>query len=104
MVRRACFVFEIRPGAEVEYRRRHDDIWPEAVAAIRRAGLRNYSLFRRGNQIIAYVEADDIAASFAELGGTDVAARWGEHMSDLIVSLADEHGQLRWADEVWHLD
>ena len=41
---------------------RHDEIWPELVELIQSAGLKNYSLFRRGTQIIAYVECHpDIA-------------------------------------------
>ena len=26
---RVCFVLEVRPGYEEEYKRRHDEIWPE---------------------------------------------------------------------------
>ena len=44
---RLCFTFEIRPGTEDEYKKRHDEIWPELVDAIKEAGFANYSLFRR---------------------------------------------------------
>ena len=33
---RLCFTFEIRPGTEDEYKKRHDEIWPELVNAIGR--------------------------------------------------------------------
>ncbi len=53
---RLCFTFEIRPGTEDEYKRRHDEIWPELVEAIKDSGFENYSLFRSGTTIVAYVE------------------------------------------------
>jgi L-rhamnose mutarotase len=102
---RLCFTFEIRPGTEAEYKQRHDDIWPELVAAIKDAGFANYSLFRRGTQIVAYAECEpDVATAFAKLGPTDVNRRWAEWFEDVIVSLTDENGDLYRVEEVWHLD
>jgi L-rhamnose mutarotase len=102
---RVCFTFEIYPGTEAEYKKRHDEIWPELVQAIRDAGQSNYSLFRRGTTIIAYVECEpDAETAFAKIGSTDVNARWAEWFEDVIVSLTDENGQLNRVEEVWHLD
>lgn len=102
---RLCFTFEIKPGTADEYKRRHDEIWPELVALIKDAGLSNYSLFRRGTQVIAYVECEpDVATAFAKIGSHEANARWATWFEDIIVSLTDEDGQLRRLDEVWHLD
>jgi len=104
-VERACFTFEIRASTEAEYKRRHDEIWPELVDAIKEAGFANYSLFRRGLTIIAYVECHpDAATAFAKIGATDVNARWAKWFEDVIVSLTDENGELYRYEEVWHLD
>tara|TARA_B100001971_G_C18081194_1_gene478404 strand:+ start:655 stop:882 length:228 start_codon:yes stop_codon:yes gene_type:complete len=73
---RACFTFEIYPDKADEYKQRHDEIWPELVEAIENAGLKNYSLFRRDNQVTAYVECHpDIATAFGKIGATDVNER-----------------------------
>ena len=45
---RYAWVLEVRPGYEEEYRRRHEEIWPKMVEALRSAGIRNYSIFREG--------------------------------------------------------
>jgi L-rhamnose mutarotase len=42
---RVAFVMRLRPGREVEYRRRHAGVWPEMLAELRRAGAHNYSIF-----------------------------------------------------------
>ena len=90
---------------EAEYRRRHDEIWPELVDVIRGSGVRNYSLFRRGTQVIAYCECEpDVATAFGKIGATEVNARWSAWFEDVIVSLTDEDGNLFVAEEVWHLD
>lgn len=102
---RLCFTFTIKPGTENEYKRRHDEIWPELVEAIESSGFRNYSLFRRDLQVIAYAECEpDVESAFAELGNYEVNARWSEWFTDVIDSLTDEDGNVYRADEVWHLD
>ena len=37
----------ILPGKYEEYKRRHDDIWPEMIDVLRLAGIRNYSINSR---------------------------------------------------------
>ena len=102
---RLCFTFEIYAGKEAEYQKRHDEIWPELVEAIQEAGLRNYSLFRRGQQIVGYVECHpDVATAFAKLGSSEANARWAVWFEDVIVELVDENGDLFTLAEVWHLD
>ena len=43
-----AWILEIRPGYEEEYKKRHDEIWPEMVQMLKEAGLRNYNIFRYG--------------------------------------------------------
>lgn len=40
-----AFILTIRPGQIAEYRRRHDEIWPEMVAALRASGIVHYDIF-----------------------------------------------------------
>ena len=102
---RLCFTFEIFEGAEDEYKRRHDEIWPELVELIQDSGLKNYTLFRRGTQVIAYVECHpDRDTAFAHIAASEVNARWSKWFEEVIVSLTDADGNLYYAEEVWHLD
>ena len=36
---------ELRPEMEEEYRRLHANVWPEVVAAIKKANIRNFKIF-----------------------------------------------------------
>ena len=102
-MQRFCFTFEINPGTEDEYQRRHAEMWPDMAAAITESGIHNYTLFRRGLTITAYCECEpDAATAFARLAETEVNVRWGEYFGDLIARIVDEDGELIVSQEVWH--
>jgi L-rhamnose mutarotase len=102
---RLCYVFELAPGQEEEYLRRHAEVWPEVIDAIKDAGFANYSLFKRGREVYAYAECEpDVATAMARLEATEVNARWSEFIRSVMVRAVDESGRLLVADEIWHLD
>jgi L-rhamnose mutarotase len=102
---RICFSFEIYPGTEDEYKKRHDEIWPELAQAITDAGQSNYTLFRRGTTVIGYVECEpDAETALAKIAATEVNARWAEWFKDVIQSPRTSDGAFARFDEVWHLD
>lgn len=104
-MQRFCFTFTLRPGSEAEYQRRHDEIWPEMVEALQQAGIHNYTLFRRGLDVIAYAECEpDAETAFAKIAATDVDARWSKWFTDVIERRYGDDGQPMTAQEVWHLD
>ena len=40
-----AFKMQLKPGAIDEYRRRHDEIWPELSALLTDTGIHDYSIF-----------------------------------------------------------
>ncbi len=42
---RVAFKMKIYPGAENEYKKRHDEIWPELKELLKSAGVHDYSIF-----------------------------------------------------------
>jgi L-rhamnose mutarotase len=40
-----AFRMQLKPGVVEEYKRRHDEIWPELAEAISTAGIYDYSIF-----------------------------------------------------------
>ena len=43
-MKRYAFIMQLKPGNEAEYKRRHDEIWPELKDELRKAGISNYSI------------------------------------------------------------
>ena len=102
---RLCHKFGIVPGTEEEYVRRHVAIWPEMVEAMKEAGFANYSLFRRGTDVIGYCECHpNVETCFERFAALGVGERWGAYMEGIVVNLTDENGQLYRYEEDWHLD
>jgi L-rhamnose mutarotase len=102
---RVCFTFEIYPGTEAEYKKRHDEIWPELVDAIRAAGQSNYTLFRKGRTVVGYVECEpDAETALARIAATDVNRRWAEWFTEVIEAPETEDGRFERLEEVWHQD
>ena len=80
-----AWVLGVRPGYEDDYKRRHDELWPEMDAALRAAGIRNYHIFRHGLTLFGYFETDDLQRTIAILRDDPVNRRWSEHMADIMV-------------------
>jgi L-rhamnose mutarotase len=84
--KRYAFLMRIKPELKAEYKKAHDEIWPDMARAIRRSGIRNYSIyFREDGTLFAYLEAPDPAAAFAWLGKTEVNRRWQKAMDRYFV-------------------
>ena len=79
-----AWVLEVRPGYEEEYKKRHDEIWPEMLEALKAAGIRNYNIFRHGLTLFGYFETDDLEATKAKLATDPVDRRWGEWMGPIM--------------------
>jgi L-rhamnose mutarotase len=79
-----AWVLKVKPGYEEEYKRRHDELWPEMDAALRAAGITSYSIFRYGLTLFGYFETDDIERTIAILGNDEVNRRWSEYMAPIM--------------------
>ena len=100
-----AWVLEVRPGYEEEYKKRHDEIWPEMVDALRKAGVRNYSIFRHGLTLFGYFETDDLKGTIDALAKDPVNGRWGQSMAPLMkIELDQRTGFPFLLPKQWHMD
>jgi len=79
-----AWVLKIRPGYEEEYKRRHDDIWPDMSQALRESGIRNYNIFKYGLTLFGYFETDNFEKTANYLADNDVNKRWAEYMAPIM--------------------
>jgi L-rhamnose mutarotase len=104
---RVAFTLQVKPGMLDEYRRRHAEVWPEMLDALRRCGWHDYSLFLRDDgTLFGYLETpgslDDALAAMAR---EPVNARWQAEMADFFDAGGRPPDQMmRPLDEVFHLD
>jgi len=104
MIRKA-FVMSLSAGQEVEYRRRHDPIWPELEEVLKAHGVLSYSIFLcpETNQLFAYVEIED-EARWEAIARTEVCKKWWVHMRDIMPTNPDNSPVSREIPEVFHLE
>jgi L-rhamnose mutarotase len=74
---RRAFRMRLKPGGLAEYKRHHDEIWPELVAEIERAGIAQITIFEADPDLVLYSEISDEGA-WDRLWSTEVHSRWGE--------------------------
>lgn len=100
-----AWVLEVRPGYEEEYQRRHDAIWPEMLEALRKAGFRNYSIFRHGLTLFGYFECDDIDDLNRKIAADPVNARWQEWMAPIMkIDVDPQTGAAFLLPQQFHMD
>ncbi len=85
-----AFKMQLNPGMEDEYRRRHDEIWPELVELLKDAGVEDYSIhLDRDSNVLFAVLWRPVRHNMAELPSHPVMKRWWAHMADIMVTNPD---------------
>ena len=91
MTQRVGFVLRVKPDRVDEYVLAHRKVWPEMLEALKDAGIRNYTIFRAGNEMFGYFETDDLARAETYLSEQEVNARWQDAMADLLEERVQDH-------------
>jgi L-rhamnose mutarotase len=100
-----AFRMQLNPGAEAEYRRRHDAIWPELVALLKDAGISDYSIHldRATGAVFAVLwRRDD--HGMADLPRHPLMQRWWAHMADIMQTAPDNAPVAVPLETVFHLE
>jgi len=87
---RLAFKMKLFPGFEAEYRKRHDELWPELEQLLRDAGIAEYSIFldEETNFLFGVLNVDD-PNKMDELPHHEVMQRWWKYMADIMESNPD---------------
>ena len=104
---RVAFVLKVRHDKIEEYKARHEAVWPEMLAALRRTGWHNYSLFLQDDGLLfGYFETpDSLQAARQRMSTEEVNAQWQEFMAPYFErSGAHADEQMLELKEVFHLD
>jgi len=92
MTERRGFVLRVKRNRIDEYVEAHRQVWPEMLEALRAAGIRNYTIFRAGNEMFGYFESDDLARAEEYLAAQDVSTKWQDEMAELLDDRVPDEG------------
>ncbi|MGB8315041.1 MAG: L-rhamnose mutarotase [Aestuariivirga sp.] len=75
----------LKPGMEAEYKRRHDEIWPELLDLLHAAGISEYSIYLDPDTNILFgVLLREPKHRMDSLPDHPVMQRWWAYMADLM--------------------
>ena len=85
----------LKPGVVERYERYHTEVWPDVLAAIRRAGITRYLIFRDGLDLFHYIECEDYDRAIGELADDPVNIKWQAEMAPMMAVAHDYSGKSR---------
>ena len=104
-MKRSAFKMKLKPGFEDEYKKRHDEIWPELSRKLAEAGVSDYSIFLDPETLILIAVqklADDHTTD--RLPDDPLVRQWWDHMADIMETHPDRSPVCIPLTEVFHAD
>ncbi|OUS71019.1 L-rhamnose mutarotase [Pseudoalteromonas sp. A601] len=100
-----AFTMTLLAGNEAEYKKRHDEIWPELVIELENAGVSDYSIFHEpsSNTLFAVLKRTN-DHKMDDLPLTPIVKKWWAFMSDIMETNADNSPIVTPIEQVFHLD
>lgn len=86
MVTRAAFRMKLKNASLIdEYRKRHDEIWPELKVLLKDAGVSEYSIFfdEETLSLFAFQKESGDGGS-QDLGSNPIVQKWWDYMADIM--------------------
>ena len=102
---KTAFKMKLKPGYAAEYKRRHDEIWPELLELLRQAGISDYSIYLdEETNILFAVQRLSPCDAVNELSADPVMRRWWAYMGDIMETNADGSPVAKPMGCVFHMD
>lgn len=100
---RNAFKMQLKPGFQAEYKRRHDEIWPELSAELSKAGISDYSIFLDEETLTLFaVQKLSPDHTADDLPNHPVVKKWWAFMADIMETNPDHSPVSKPLREVFH--
>jgi L-rhamnose mutarotase len=84
---RVAFLLQLQPGTEKAYEEAHTRVWPEMLALLKRAGVSDYSIFRRDLLLVLTMRVENFDEVWARIEADPVNTRWQQAMAPYFAPL-----------------
>lgn len=99
-----AFKMKLLPGFEEEYKKRHDEIWPELSRLLSERGIYDYSIFLDEETLILFaVQKVREDANLSGLTEEPVLRKWWDYMSDIMETNQDNSPVEKPLTEVFYM-
>ena len=102
---RNAFKMKLKSGFEAEYKKRHDEIWPELEVLLSESGVHDYSIFL-DEETLTLFAFQKLDKDFDEnyLPNHPIVKKWWSYMADIMETNPDNSPVAIPLKEVFHLD
>ncbi len=89
-MQRVGFKMKLLPGFEAEYRKRHDELWPELQRLLSSTGIQEYSIFldAESRDLFGVLSISD-PSRLDQLPGQEIMKKWWTYMKDIMETNPD---------------
>ncbi|RLD31697.1 MAG: L-rhamnose mutarotase [Bacteroidetes bacterium] len=102
---RVAFRMKLKAGFKEEYKKRHDELWPELKILLKEQGVSNYSIFfDEETNILFGVQEQEGESSSQDLGTLEIVKKWWAFMADIMETNADNSPVTASLDEVFYME
>jgi L-rhamnose mutarotase len=104
-MQRLAFKMYLNEGQKEEYKKRHDQIWPELKKLLKDSGVFEYSIFldEETNTLFAFQKVSGEGGS-QDLGQTEIVKKWWKFMADMMKTNPDNSPVSVPLEEVFYLE
>jgi len=104
-MKRLAFKMYLNEGQKQEYKKRHDELWPELHQLLKDSGVSEYSIFldEETNTLFAF-QKNSGAEGSQELGQTEIVQKWWAFMADIMKTNPDHSPVTVALEEVFYME
>ena len=86
-MQRVAFLLRLKKGAGSAYDEAHKAVWPEMLDLLSRAGISDYSIFRRDELLVLTMRVENFEATWSQIENNPVNLRWQAAMSEFFAPM-----------------
>jgi L-rhamnose mutarotase len=86
---RIAFCLRLRPGTAGAYDQAHQHVWSEMLDLYKRAGVSEYSIFRREELVFLVMQVENFEQTWDRIEQSDINTRWQKEMSNFFAPSED---------------
>jgi L-rhamnose mutarotase len=102
---KVAFLMKLKPGFEAEYKKRHDEIWPELSAVLTETGVYDYSIYLdRATGVLFAVQKRTENNTADDLPNHPIVKKWWAYMADIMDTNPDNSPVSSSIECVFHMD
>ena len=103
-MQRLAFKMKLHAGQAAEYKRRHDQLWPELEHLLKQTGIKDYSIFldEKTNDLFGVLKIKNPSA-MKQLPNHPVMKKWWTYMKDIMDTNPDHSPVSIPLEEVFYL-